>query len=610
MKVKFKVFAFLVFASISNLFGQLPAARTINWANRGVIGGIPTFTATINFLNRGGIANNTAYDNSDSLQALVNSVAGTNTLIYFPAGIYRFKQKITVPLAGKLIIKGAGSNATFFQFETGSTGTGNFEMWGSQTAGPFDVTGGCTKNSTQLTLTSTSGLLLNDWIDISQENDSTVMSTTNPSNSLSLAPRSVGQIMKIIAISGNTITLDRELHFTYSLNLTVQVNKISMLKRVGFEDFSIECLLNGDKSNFTLVYAVNCWFKCIRSIKSVSTHINPSYSANITIRDSYFHDAWNFGNGGYAYGVALSTHTTDCLIENNVFDKLRHAMLVQRGANGNVFGYNYSINATTSGSISTYHRPPDISIHGYFPHMNLYEGNVVQSIYSADYWGPSGNGNTFFRNRATHGWIKMDDHSIEQNVLGNEINGTNSVFYTESALVNNTNCINTILHGNNDHGSIVWDNSLGANNLISSCYLSSAPAFFNGNAWPNIGPEFTLGSGSVPAQLRFAQAYDTECEIPFTTNISQNTLNAGFKIYPVPASNELTVEYYSQNNTTLKLKLINIVGEPVFESDLGTIASGLSNFTIDLNKIPTGIYNLVVIDDKRFGALQKVVVMH
>ena len=37
-------------------------------------------------------------------------------------------------------------------------------------------------------------------------------------------------------------------------------------------------------------------------------------------------------------------HTTGTLAEDNIFDSLRHAMMVQTGANGNVFGYNYSAN--------------------------------------------------------------------------------------------------------------------------------------------------------------------------------------------------------------------------------------------------------------------------
>jgi len=60
--------------------------------------------------------------------------------------------------------------------------------------------------------------------------------------------------MKIAAINGNTLTLDRPLHYTYDLNLTVQVVRFQMAEQVGFENFTIKNLNPGDKSNFGFVY--------------------------------------------------------------------------------------------------------------------------------------------------------------------------------------------------------------------------------------------------------------------------------------------------------------------------------------------------------------------
>ncbi len=40
-----------------------------------------------------------------------------------------------------------------------------------------------------------------------------------------------------------------------------------------------------------------------------------------------------------AYGTMLHFTTGECLIENNIFEHLRHSTIVQAGANGNVFGY-------------------------------------------------------------------------------------------------------------------------------------------------------------------------------------------------------------------------------------------------------------------------------
>ena len=43
--------------------------------------------------------------------------------------------------------------------------------------------------------------------------------------------------------------------------------------------------------------------------------------------------------------------------------------------------------------------------------MNLFEGNVVEFIHNSDWWGPSGPGNTFFRNRALLEDFMIDDNS-------------------------------------------------------------------------------------------------------------------------------------------------------------------------------------------------------
>src|SRR5262245_616383 len=99
---------------VTSASAQIPASRTTDWSKAGVIGGIPNFTATVNFLNNGGVAGNNTFDNSVPLQALVNAKAGTSTVIYFPAGTYRFKQKINIPVAGKIIFRGAGADSTKF----------------------------------------------------------------------------------------------------------------------------------------------------------------------------------------------------------------------------------------------------------------------------------------------------------------------------------------------------------------------------------------------------------------------------------------------------------------------------------------------------------------
>jgi hypothetical protein len=596
------------FLSFGILRAQIPASRVTDWSKAGVVGGIPTFSTIVNFLNNGGVSGNTSFDNSVPLQALVNSAAGSSTVIFFPAGTYRFKQKINIPATGRLIFRGAGADSTKFEFETGVINTGNFEVWGGASA-PITVNSGYTKGSTQLVLANVSGLAVNDWIDISQENDSLLMWTNNPSNSLTEGPRGVGQILKITAISGNTITVDRPLRYTYKASLNVEVYECNMAKRIGFENFTIESVTAGEKHHFLFVYAVNCWIKCVRSIKSDVTHVNPSFCANLTIRDSYFHDSYQFGNGGHGGGVCISMHSTDLLVENNVFDKLRHAMLVQRGANGNVFGYNYSINATSSGTVSAFTRLPDGSLHGHFPYMNLYEGNVMQEIHSADNWGPSGYANTFFRNRVCREGIRISDRSLEQNIVGNDLRKDGTAQFTQNVIINESGVVNTLIHGNKESGTVSWDAALGSNNLINSYYLTAAPAFFNGGLWPSLGPEAACTTGTIPAEVRFGLGKEVECTVSVTTGLNENTGLANVQVYPNPSSEWVAVEFQAEGTEPVKIKFINTLGQELFPPVRETRTAGTVKAVLDISKCPAGIYSLVLFSEDKSLSTQHVAVI-
>jgi hypothetical protein len=576
------LFAYILIGCQLSLVAQIPQNRIMDWSQAGMLMPIPNFTLQENILNHGGLANDTSVDNGAILQNLLNNVAGSGTVIYFPAGTYTFKTPVNIPSAGKVVIRGDASNTTLFHFTTGTTNTGNFQIWGGQDLTPIDVLSGATINSQSLTLSDASTLAVGDWIDISQENDSSLMATNNPPNALQVAPRTVGQVMKITAINGNTVTLDRPLHYTYNMNLTVQVNKFYMAEQVGFENFTIRSLNPGDKSHFGFVYCANVWIKCVRSIKSVSCHVNLAMSANCVVRDSYFNDSWDFGNGGHGYGVAITTHSTDNLVENNIIDRMRHAMLVQRGANGNVFGYNYSINATGDGQISIFNRITDISLHGHFNYMNLFEGNVAQEIHAGDTWGPCGFGNTFFRNRLTREGIRISDNSIEQNLVGNDLRKDNTAPFTQNDITIDAG-INLLIHGNKEGGVVTWDPNLGSNNLIQSYYLAAKPAFFGSAPWPSLGPEYP--TGTIPSEIRQGQGILTECEAQ-ASGISDVASLMSPKVYPNPASGLVTVECGAN---ALVARVYDYTGKLVH-----VLKSPATSAQLDISSWNTGVYTIAI----------------
>jgi hypothetical protein len=192
-------------------------------------------------------------------------------------------------------------------------------------------------------------------------------------------------------------------------------------------------------------------------------------------------------------------------------------MMVKAGATGNVFGYNFAIGSVESSSGQLF-ATADISLHGHYPNFNLFEGNIVEDIRSADYWGPSGPGNTFFRNvarveRHTYG-VQILDASHGQNVVGNII--ANRLF-----VQNGVN--NLTRHGNLIDGVLKWNPNITSQNIPASLYRSSQPAFLSGLPWPAAGFDLPTTSTNA-AYKRYQDTFDKTMlvngsfEVPGSTN--------------------------------------------------------------------------------------------
>jgi hypothetical protein len=189
-------------------------------------------------------------------------------------------------------------------------------------------------------------------------------------------------------------------------------------------------------------------------------------------------------------------------------------MILQIGASGCVFGYNYAEKnySDDDGGWAKTH----ISLHGHYAYMNLFEGNIVGWIGMGDYWGPIGPGNTLFRNHVL-GTGRFDDfgdlHGISiarvhgpQNLIGNRLAGGS--IYTQS--VSDDSGVNyseewarALNHGNEEAGTLTWDAALSDHSLPASFYLSAKPAFLDGVEWPPLGGDLSTRQDTIPAKQRF-----------------------------------------------------------------------------------------------------------
>ena len=132
------------------------------------------------------------------------------------------------------------------------------------------------------------------------------------------------------------LKLEDKLSIDYDFGSSlIQVRKLIPIKNVGIEDLIIEReTTTWDWSNtIEYNYAAKCWILGVESFFTYKHHVDIHNSTFIEIRGSYFHHAAELGNGGEGYGIIIENHSTNCLVEDNLFDGLRHSMLVQSGAN-------------------------------------------------------------------------------------------------------------------------------------------------------------------------------------------------------------------------------------------------------------------------------------
>lgn len=195
---------------------------------------------------------------------------------------------------------------------------------------------------------------------------------------------------------------------------------------VGVDNLTLEAV--GPVDNLVFFRGtIGSWVANVHFRNVRRAHLYASHSHGCEIRGSFFDDASDHGDGGRGYGVSLANGTTNCLVEDNEFRRLRHSMVVNDGAGGNAFVFNHSweprhINFPHGG-------PPDILVHGP-AYANLFEGNVVERIYVGD--NPAGPHNVFLRNCLTAGPLSYQYGSGTQIMFGNSMYGTDQALAERS----------------------------------------------------------------------------------------------------------------------------------------------------------------------------------
>lgn len=572
IKIAARLLPFLLFPC--QIWAQsVPNERRSDWFASGLQAPPPLYAAQRNILDFGGKGDSLTL-NELAFDQTIASLNGQPGEIYFPPGVYLFKN--TLHMRDSLILRGAGADETRFYFDLGSSSQHGIRFPG-QIAPPEEalpLSAPCMPGDTQLILQHNlkpGDLLRLEW------NDSLVIYSD-------WARGSAGQILEVTAAHTGEITVNHPLRIQASLSTQPRLRLITPLKDAGVECISIT-RLDGNApfaSNISMEYASRCWLAGVESAQCNFGHFTLDASTQCEIYGCYLHDAFAYGGGGQGYGVVLQYTSGDNRIQNNIFRHLRHSMLLQSGANGNVLAYNFStepfwVEFPNDGA-------GEIVFHGNYPSYNLFEGNICKNIRPDGSHGLNGPFNTLFRNR-TSGYgivFTSPEYQSHYNIIGNEIlqGGILQGLYLVSGA-------NNLEMGNSQNGNLVPLNSGIASE--TSLYWSTPPAYLSAVDYV-IGPPASFNTGTIPARERFLQTgTKTDCDIREGLTVDINEYKTArapvFQLIPNPAS----TTFFIQSEHAGMLEIIDLSGRKWWS---GQINQG--NQTIPCTHWPNGMYLVVL----------------
>lgn len=553
----------------------LPAERATNWSLAGYQNTIPTYSNAIDITTYGAVGNGIAVNDTCITNAIA-ALNGKSGTVFFPTGNYLFTQTIYLP--DSVVLKGASADSTTLSFDL--NGNNNLiSMEGSLSLPVSSLASPASKDSSYIMLDDATNISVGSYLRISFNDASLLYSTW--------AYGSVGQVVRVKSITGNKIELYSPLRRSYALTDNPKVSIITPLVGCGIECLKIDRLdaSVGQTTNINFNYAAYCWLRGVESSNCNFAHVALSTSTNVEITGCYLHHAHAYGDGGQGYGVAIQSTSGECLIENNIFNHLRHSLLLQSGANGNVCAYNYSMDPFWENlPFVPANSAGDIVMHGNYPYMNLIEGNIVQNMMVDNSHGLNGPYNTFFRNRAElYGFI-MSNASVgdNQNIVGNEITGTGAL-QGQYALAGNGH----FAHGNNVKGTV---QPTGTSTLTdTSYYKNGRPAFMSSTvSHPPIGYPNALAANSINAKDKQAQGEWTDCNSYGTILDTISTSLAAietiaFTLYPNPSTGTVHVQSKEAYNSTVYIS--DVAGKLI-----GIYAMQHSESTMQLGHLSQGMY--------------------
>ncbi|MCB9170939.1 MAG: right-handed parallel beta-helix repeat-containing protein [Flavobacteriales bacterium] len=573
----------LVWWPTTGAFAQvLPPERSTDWSRAGLQGPPPDVTTVLDITDFGGMGDGVT-SNDAALTAALDAAQGQMSVVRFPPGDFLFTA--TIQLHDSVVLRGATADSTTLIFDLGGSGYCITAVgWEGTTSHPLDQS--AARGDTLLWTTSVQDLQAGDLIRLHRDDSLLV---TSP-----WAIGTTGQLVKIAEVHPDRVGIASPLRAFYPLSGTPDFHVVHPIRQAGIECLKVvrmDAAPPDEWSNILFARASNCWVRGVESDHCNFAHVELFVSTNCEITGCHFHHAFAYGGNGQGYGVMTYCTSGENLISNNIFVHLRHAMVVQAGANGNVFAYNLSVDPYWDEFPFPTNSAGDIVLHGDHPYLNLFESNVVSNIVVDASHGTNGPFNTFFRDRTElYGLVAVGAPATDSlNILGNEITGSPGLY--------SLNGVGHFEYGNLVQGTIV---PAGTGGLTDpSCYATSIPDLLMSlGGWPQIGPN-SVPPGSIPAAERWADGTgSTICsgaELP--TIVHPDPWTTGARCHPMPFSGSFLVETGGMIAGEARWVLMNAMGAAVRQ---GHASMHDGSVTIEgLADLPAGVYLLVLREGER-----------
>ena len=563
----FIAIAFLLSPVLSNA-QSLPAERRSDWPSAGRPTPIPDYNTVLNILDFGGLGDSTTL-NEIPFQQAVAALEAQPGVIYFPAGKYLFHNPIR--LRDSLIVRGDGAILTQFYFDLGSVQQNCILSRGTieHDSSAIFLTQSAIRGDT--VLYAETDLNPGDFVRLQFDDSLLIYSVW--------ALGSAGQLLDILTTMPDKIKVNHPLRVDMDWTLHPRLRKIDPVQDAGLECLKIKRLDANVPfgSNILFEYSRRCWLVGVESEVCNFAHFTLGSSTHCEVYGCHVRDAFAYGGGGQGYGLSLEFTSSDNRIQNNIFQHLRHSMLLQSGANGNVLGYNFSTDPYWEEFPND--AAGEMVLHGNYPSHNLFEGNICENIRPDGSHGNNGPFNTLFRNRTTgYGLITTSpEYQYSLNVLGNEM--VPGGLFQGLYIVSGTDHFE---QGNSQGGNIIPSGTSAPED--TSLYFKQLPSFLSSTNFL-IGPPSAFNTASLPAKDRFFSGnIKTDCDARsglMVDNFEPKISAFQFGVYPNPASVDFSVVL----NISGKVEVFDLSGKSWFSAskEAGTIR-------IDCRHWPSGLY--------------------